>query len=86
MAMARQTFQLVVNFRSPFAGVWLRILLACCFAQIAHGQSQFALVNGLNGRVYDAPGQPLAGANYLVELWGGAETNSLTPALSTGQM
>jgi hypothetical protein len=83
MALARQTFQLVVKFRVLIA---VLVLLVGCSAQLAHGQSQFALANGLNGRVYDALGQPLAGANYLVELWGGAEPNSLTPALSTYEL
>jgi hypothetical protein len=37
--------------------------------------------HGVNAPVYDAEGTPLAGANYLAELWGGVSTNSLAPLL-----
>jgi hypothetical protein len=54
-------------------------------AWLAHGQSTFWLNNyfneGVNAPVYDSLGIPLAGPNYVAELWGGAATNSLTPTL-----
>lgn len=50
------------------------------------GQSSFWLNNyrneGVDAPVFDSQGIPLAGADYLAELWGGATTNSLTPALA----
>jgi len=49
------------------------------------GQATFELQNrGFpnEGAVYDAQGVPLAGTNYLVELWGGAAPDSLSPAVT----
>jgi len=49
----------------------------------ATGQSCFEMSNLIsplvNAPVYDALGTPLAGGNYVAELWGGATVNSLTP-------
>ena len=52
----------------------------------AFGQSSFRLQNlytvyGINAPVYDAQGTPLSGSIYRAELWGGASSNSLSPAL-----
>jgi hypothetical protein len=62
--------------------------LSICLALtgIASGQSSFWFRNswpaqGINAPVFNADGTPLAGANYLAELWGGASTNSLAPLL-----
>ncbi len=41
-------------------------------------QNQF---DGVDAPVYDAEGNPLEGTGYLAELWGGATSNSLAPAL-----
>lgn len=56
----------------------------------AFGQASFALMNrdtvhGIDAPVFDAQGVPLAGTNYLAELWGGAAVDSLQPALNTDQ-
>jgi len=50
----------------------------------ALGQSSFLLSNeyGVLAPVSDSGGVPLEGTNYLVELWGGATTDSLTPAIT----
>jgi len=50
------------------------------------GQASFAFQNrdivyGIDAPVFDAQGVPLAGTNYLAELWGGTTPDSLTPAL-----
>lgn len=60
----------------------LCLLLTCP----VFGQGSFALQNhntyyGIDAPVFDAQGNPLSGTNYLVELWGGATSNSLVPAL-----
>lgn len=52
---------------------------------VARGQATFQLQNrnpfaGVDAPVFDAQGLPLAGTNYLVELWGGATVDSLRPA------
>ena len=50
------------------------------------GQATFGLQNRsfpyIDGTVYDAQGVPLEGTNYLVELWGGATPDSLSPAVT----
>jgi hypothetical protein len=51
------------------------------------GQSTFEFRNlspafGIDAPVFDAEGTPLEGANYLVELWGGATVDSLSPAIT----
>jgi len=50
------------------------------------GQSTFQFQNlvppVLDAAVFDAYGNPLAGANYAAELWGGAMSNSLSPTLN----
>lgn len=51
----------------------------------AWSQASFELANWhtpvVNAPVYDAQGNPLEGAGYLVELWGAASSDSLAPAL-----
>lgn len=53
----------------------------------ARGQSSFSLSNfdgrGVNAPVFDAGGVPLTGPNYVAELWGGANPDSLSPALTS---
>ncbi len=60
----------------------LNFMLLCT----AFGQSSFYLNNyspqAINAPVFDALGDPLQGPNYLVELWGGATPDSLTPAIA----
>jgi hypothetical protein len=56
----------------------------------AFGQSSFRLSNynpevGVNAPVFDAQGEPLAGVNYLAELWGSASANSLAPLVKISQ-
>jgi hypothetical protein len=80
MALARKTSQLVVIFRPLIAGVGLYLLLASS----ALGQASFHLDNrnsgsGVNAPVFNAQGVALSGSAYLAELWGGADSNSLTP-------
>ena len=72
----------------------IRLLVICAvLVQFAHwslaqsslAQFSFWLNNAnfpVNAPVFDSQGVPLAGTSYLVELWGGATTNSLTPALT----
>ena len=51
----------------------------------SRAQSSFHLDNQfVNAPVFDAQGAPLAGTNYLAELWGAATFGSLTPALTFG--
>jgi hypothetical protein len=60
-------------------------LVANCFACAALGQSSFSLRNadaGVNAPIFDSRSVPLAGTDYLVELWGGTTTDSLTPTLA----
>jgi len=59
-------------------------ILGFALASSSPGQSTFALNNhdfGVDAPVFDALGQPLAGQNYFVELWGGATADSLMPSL-----
>ena len=62
----------------------LWILLAT-FALVCtvRAQSKFELANhrlpGVNAPVFNSLGIPLAGSNYLAELWGGATPDLLTP-------
>src|SRR6266850_6349873 len=56
----------------------------------AQGQSSFAFRNlysvyGVDAPVFDARGVPLAGSNYLAELWGGATSDSLAPVVDVWQ-
>jgi hypothetical protein len=61
------------------------LLIAWCqlFVVAIFGQSTFELKNYhppvVNAPVFDAQGVPLAGSNYLAELWGAATTDSLAP-------
>jgi hypothetical protein len=61
-------------------------LIALLAISTAFGQSGYWLNNyfnqGVNAPVFDAQGIPLAGTNYLAELWGGAMPDSLTPAVA----
>ena len=56
----------------------------------AHGQASFQLSNrgglygGSRAPIFDGNGVPLAGPNYLAELWGGTTPDSLVPALDYG--
>ena len=63
--------------------VLLSALLASFVPFLAFGQASFRPSNydppALNAPVFDAQGTPLAGSDYLAEVWGGAESNSLTP-------
>lgn len=58
------------------------VISLCCNAL---GQSSFSLRNydppRVNAPVFDPQGVPLAGAKYLAELWGSANSNSLAPLL-----
>ena len=50
------------------------------------GQASFQLRNlnssyGVNAPVFDAEGLPLAGRNYLAELWGSATPDALLPLI-----
>ena len=68
-------------------------VLGCCvatlFTNTLFGQSCFELNNRhtpvVNAPVFDGQGVPLQGANFLVELWGGSTSNSLTPLLLIDQ-
>lgn len=65
--------------------IHLTSILCLLSAASLHGQSAFILSNlepRVNSPVFNAGGQPLAGVDYLVELWGGAAANSLTPAVA----
>jgi hypothetical protein len=68
-----------------------RIFLVTCLAislnSLAFGQSQFALRNGyvVDAPVFDAMGNRLSGPTFLAELWGGANSNSLAPAVNFDQ-
>jgi len=58
------------------------ILIALASACPALGQANFSFRNfgiGLNAPVFDSQGVPLAGTNYLAELWGAAAPDSLKP-------
>jgi hypothetical protein len=60
------------------------------FSTVLLGQSSFQLSNygppyGIDAPVFDSLGVPLAGTGYLVELWGGATSNSLAPLLKISQ-
>ncbi len=62
-------------------------LAAAC---IVNAQGIFELKNinpayGVDAPVFDAGGVPLAGSNYLAELWGGATPDSLVPGLDENQ-
>jgi PEP-CTERM motif len=52
-------------------------------ASLVFGQASFELANNhpplVDAPVFDAQGIPLAGTNYLAELWGAASPESLTP-------
>lgn len=65
---------------SSTLAVGLLILLAACTVL---GQSKFELANHhtpvVDAPIFDAFGVALAGANYSAELWGGADSNSLSP-------
>jgi len=65
-------------------------ILSLSLSYAALGQSSFRLQNrflpaGVDAPVFDAQGVPLAGPNYLAELWGGATSNSLAPAIIVGE-
>jgi hypothetical protein len=75
-----------MNTRKFVAYLTVQLLLAVS----AVGQSSFEFKNrntlrGIDAPVFDAQGIPLAGANYLVELWGGATVDSLQPTLDIHQ-
>jgi hypothetical protein len=59
------------------------IMLGLLFRCSVMAQSKFMLRNYyppvVDAPVFDAQGVPLAGSNYLAELWGGADSNSLAP-------
>jgi len=62
-----------------------KMIVSCgtAFAVILtlQGQSTFAFRNRpVDAPIFDAFGQPLAGANYAAELYGGATSSSLSPA------
>jgi hypothetical protein len=62
------------------------LILQLALPAAAFGQSTFEMWNhhllaGVDAPVFDAQGTPLAGTNYLAELWGGPAVDSLTPAL-----
>ena len=65
----------------------LCVLVNALLPSAAFGQSSFVLANrysayGINAPVFDAQGVPLSGSIYQAELWGGANSNSLAPALN----
>ncbi len=56
---------------------------------LVYGQGLFELQNfnpfyDVDAPIFDAHGVPLAGSDYLAELWGGATPEALEPALSGG--
>lgn len=60
------------------------VVLTSC--SVVFGQANFLLRNILPSQeidapVFDADGVPLVGPSYLAELWGGAEAESLAPAV-----
>lgn len=62
------------------------VLIMVFLCSMVLGQSSFlfsnrSAVGAVDAPVFDAQGVPLAGPNYLAELWGGATTDSLTPAV-----
>jgi len=63
--------------------VLLSVLLASLLPFAAFGQASFRPSNYapplLDALVFDAEGTPLAGSDYLAEVWGGSESNSLSP-------
>jgi hypothetical protein len=63
-----------------------QILFGWMSASSIFGQASFHLQNrddayGINAPVFDSAGVPLAGSNYLAELWGGITADSLMPAI-----
>jgi PEP-CTERM motif len=65
-----------------YSGQFLIILLA---AWTTLGQASFRVSNiwrDVDAPTFDAQGTPLEGDIYRAELWGGATTDSLSPALS----
>jgi hypothetical protein len=57
------------------------LVLSLLLPFTALGQANFALANryGVDAPVFDAQGIPLAGTNYLAELWGAATPDALKP-------
>lgn len=65
----------------------VRVAIVCVLnllvTTITWGQSSFWLYNTpVDAPVFDAEGNPLTGLDYLVELWGGTDSGSLSPALT----
>ena len=60
----------------------LSLFLSCAaLAQSSFQLRNYSSINGVDAAVFDAQGVPLAGPNYLAELWGAATPDSLTPLL-----
>ena len=67
-------------------GTLRQVTLCLLLAGSVWGQASFALQNrytvyGVDAPVFDSQGVPLAGTNFRAELWGGATSNSIVPAL-----
>ena len=66
------------------------LFLSCLAWNNIYGQSSFTLQNrqisvGIDAPVFDSRGVPLAGANYLAELYGGIKPDLLVPAMTFGE-
>jgi hypothetical protein len=66
-----------LSFIARVAVGWL--VCGTAFGQSTFGFSNYNPLVGVNAPVFDAQGVPLAGPNYLAELWGSANSNSLSP-------
>jgi len=70
--------------KTSLISAWMALQFLLSYSAL--GQATFELRNrnpfvGLDAPVFDAQGTPLAGTNYLAELWGGMTIDSLSPAI-----
>src|SRR6266851_1743825 len=74
-----------MKLRSIVRPIALNLLFGCTLLS----QSSFELANYdlplVNAPVFDAQGVPLAGPNYLAELWGAATPDAIAPTLDFGR-
>jgi hypothetical protein len=58
------------------------LLTSAAFSQSSFEIYNHRVTSGIDAPVFDSIGRPLEGTNYAAELWGGATSDSLAPALS----